>query len=1024
MTQTQWKDFFRAIRKNIGRFFSLVFIVAIGVAFYSGIRSTEPDMRISADKTYDEYKFLDIWIRSNLGLTRDDISEIAGRKDVETAEGGYLTEAFLKSDNSKDPNEEHVTQVYSTSKNLNKLNIKEGRLPEGKDECFIDHEFMEKQGLKIGDIVKIADGDGNKVSALKTNEFKIAGSGSFSWYLSWERGSASIGDGTNDTFIFTSPDAFDLDCYTIAYVRVSGSGELDTYSKEYADKIDNVRKDIESIANGRASKRLDDIRGEGLARIEDGRKKIDDGRKALADGQAQIDAASLDLDNGYREYENGLAQYNAGMDSYNAGLARIRSTKNELDDSEAEYSAGEAQIDKLREQLKAAKASGNTQMAMVLEGKISKGARGLAATREQLNAGWKEYNSGVLQLNANKDKLDASKAALDDTKTRLDNGKAELEVKKADLEAAKAKSEKEIAEAEADVAKAEKDLNSIGESKWYVLTRDQIMTYVEFKMDSERIGKIGTVFPAIFFLVAALVCLTSMTRMIEEERTLIGTMKAMGVSSAAIAGKYFTYAAAATLGGGILGALVGAKILPYVIILAYKILYVNLDIVVLPYHADLFITSILFALIATVGATIMACMNALRSTPAALMRPPAPKSGKRIILEKIPFIWNRLSFNLKSAIRNLFRYKKRFFMSILGIGGCMSLLLVSFGLHDSIMTIVDNQYDKIWSYNASADINKDIDLGSKRELIRNIRTSNTEISNSLMAYSQSTKITCKDKEEDAFLFVPEDKENVGNFINLKTRDNKINNEFKLEDGKVIITEKFANLLGLKVGDDLPLEVDGKIKKVNIGHISENYLYHYVYMTENTYRDIYGKSPEFNVVYLRFNNTSNETNEKISKSLLDMKNIKGVTMINELQAKVNNMMSSLNYVVIVLVLSAGLLVYVVTYNLNNINISERRRELASLKVLGMHNIEVANYIYRENIFLTSFGVVVGLFMGLFLHQYVIRTAEIDMLMFGRHINLVSYFFAAGLTFLFAIIVNVLMFWRIKKIDVVESMKSVE
>lgn len=1024
MTKTQWKDFFRAIKKNLGRFFSLIFIVALGVAFYSGIRSTEPDMKYSADLTYDKYKFLDIWVRSSLGLTGQDIEEIGKRKDVEIVEGGYLTEAFLTSNYGKDSNQEFITQVYSTSSNLNNLNIKDGRLPMDVNECLLDYEFMKKHELKIGDILKISNSEGKKDSSLKSEEFTIVGSGSFANYLSWERGSSSIGDGTNDTFIFTSPEAFDLNYYTIAYVRVEGAEAMDTYSLEYTDKINDVKKDIESLGDIQSVKRLDSIKAEGLEKIEEGRKKINNGKQALSDGQARLDLAREELDKGYREYDIGISQYNSGLNDYNLGLEKLNTARAGLEARENEYRYGKSQLEKLEDDLKTLKISGNKEAVAALEARVSETKIKLKFARNQLDTGWTELNAESNKLGGSKSKLDSIKSKLDASKIKLDEGKLEFEKNKAEFESKKSDSEREIAEAEKDIRKAEENINNIGESKWYVLTRNQIMTFVEFKMDSERIGRIGTVFPAIFFLVAALVCLTSMTRMIEEERTLIGTMKAMGFSSVSIGSKYIIYAAVATLSGGFIGALVGAKILPYVIIVAYKILYVNLDIVAVPYHANLFIMSIAFALIATVGATVGAILNTLKSTPAALMRPPAPKSGKRIILERIPFIWNRLSFNFKSAIRNLFRYKKRFFMSVLGIGGCMSLLLVSFGLHDSIMTIVDKQYDSIWSYSASVDINQDAKPEEKKELVNDIKKTNPTISNYLMAYSLSKNITHGNKESSVYIFVPENKTNASNFINFKDRNSKINNQYDLEDGEVIITEKLANLLSLKPSDELSLETDNGIKTVRVSHISENYLYHYIYMTENTYKDIYGNLPSYNTLYLQFNNSNHQKNEEISKSILNMNNVKGITMIDELQSKVNNMMSSLNYVVIVLILSAGLLIYVVTYNLNNINISERRRELASLKVLGMHNIEVANYIYRENIFLTGFGIIVGLFMGILLHQYVIRTAEIDMLMFGRNINQASYLLAAGLTFLFAVIVNVLMFWRIKKIDVVESMKSVE
>ena len=558
--------------------------------------------------------------------------------------------------------------------------------------------------------------------------------------------------------------------------------------------------------------------------------------------------------------------------------------------------------------------------------------------------------------------------------------------------------------------------------QWYVLDRNAVQAYAEYDQNADRIGAVGEVFPVIFFLVAALVSLTTMTRMVEEQRTLIGTMKALGYSKIAIAGKYLLYALSASLLGSLIGVVVGEYVLPQVILSAYGLLYLNLPYRLTPPNLEYGLMSTVIAVFCTTAATLFACFKETMASPASLMRPAAPKQGKRVFLERVTFLWSRLSFTSKATVRNLFRYKKRFFMTVFGIGGCMALLMVGFGLRDSIQTIIKNQYQNIWVYDAYASIDDGADTEERAALLTDVQNIDG-IAEALEVRQIAIDVESGGVTKSVNLFVPESTDNLTDFVILK--DQITDERYELEDGSVIITEKLASMLELSVGDTITIQ-DGDSRRytASISAISENYMYNYMYMTPDTYETLYGEAPVYNTLFLNLEEGTSLTEEELSSRLLDMDNITGVTLISTLNEQVQDMMHALDLVVWVLIIAAGLLAYVVLYNLNNINITERRRELATLKVLGFYNLEVAEYVYRENVLLTICGCLFGLVFGFFLHRYMILTLEVDMVMFGRTIQPISYVLSILITFFFAAFVNFIMYFSLKKIDMVESLKSVE
>lgn len=553
----------------------------------------------------------------------------------------------------------------------------------------------------------------------------------------------------------------------------------------------------------------------------------------------------------------------------------------------------------------------------------------------------------------------------------------------------------------------------------YIITeREHIQSYSEFEMDAERIDKIGIV-PVIFYIVAALVSLTTMTRMVDEQRTLIGTYKALGYSKYRIAMRYIFYAMLATFGGSILGIIAGSSLIPRIIINAYKMMYPNLYVIVTPVHVFHCLTAVLLSVLCVIGATIVSCYRSLRTSAAELMRPAAPKHGKRILLEHIPFIWKHMNFTWKSVARNISRYKKRIFMTIFGICGCMSLLLVGFGIRDSISSIVDIQYNNRHKYDVIAKYAEGMD-GEKTAHVNKKFEENKQIKSYLNVYSTTSQISNGEKSLSGYIYVTDEGDKFNDYISFGS--SKAGKRVVLSENGVVITEKLAKLLKVEKGDEISLVgINGEDEhRVTITGIAENYIFHYVYMSDKLYEQIYGTKFQYNQALIIQENAD----EELSEWLLSQEQIASVTTISSLRENFDYMLNGLNIIIIVIVIAAGGLAFVVLYNLNNINICERVRELATLKVLGFYDGEVSSYVFRENIILTIVGILTGCGAGKLLHEYVIDTVEMDMVMFGRDIYAPSFVYATIITVAFSLIINLTMHYKLKKIDMTTSLKSIE
>ena len=605
----------------------------------------------------------------------------------------------------------------------------------------------------------------------------------------------------------------------------------------------------------------------------------------------------------------------------------------------------------------------------------------------------------------------------------MDDAEAELKDGEKELEDARKEYDEKIKDAEDELLAAKEDLKEIQRPEWYVLDREQNVGYVNYMQDTERVANLAEVFPVVFFLVAALMSLNSMARMVEEERVQIGTLKALGYSKRQIVRKYIVYASLATLIGGGIGLIIGFSYLPKVIADIYAMVYDVPD-VILEFNAGYAIAGMAAALLCTVGATIYTSVKQLRQNPATLMRPKAPKPGKRVILEKIPFIWKHLNFTAKVTARNIFRYKKRFLMTIIGVCGCTSLIIAGFGLRDAIGNMIPLQYGEIYKYNINISLKEEKE-GEELQALEDEIAKNEQITDLLGANIQSVKIIKDDNNQNIQLIVPEDVEKIENFVSLRSRTHK--DEKYIPDGSgVIITEKLSKLLDIKEGDTITLEnADGDRAEVQVAHITENYIMHYLYMSPDLYNTIYDTRIEPNTILAKTNDLTEEQQNELARTLLqDEDNISGVSFTSDSSETLEVVMNNMDMVVWILIIAAGLLALVVLYNLLNANISERIRELATIKVLGFYDREVYEYIGRETIILTILGILVGLVGGYYLTMYILKTCEIDMLMFDPEIRVLSYVLGVVITVVFAVIVNVITYFSLKKIDMIESLKSVE
>lgn len=1186
------KDVLIEIRKSFGRFLSITLIVALGVAFFAGITASAPDMKHTADLHFDQYAVQDLQVYSTLGINQDDLDALKKVKGVEDVQGVF-SQDYLTYQNQR----ELVVKLISWNKDqkLNLPRLMEGRMPQKEDECLIEADSVNNElfgSFRIGDVITLESGDDEPISdTLKTDSFTIVGKAYNPNYLSYEKGTSSIGSGSVDTFIYVPQDVIKADYYTEADLSIKGARKLDTYSDAYFDLIDPVTGEVEKLAKSQISKRKAELQKELDDKKKEADEKLDDAQKQIDDGHAELEKAAADIEEGLRqiaENEEKLAssesELSSGWDSYYANKAKV-------EDGLAQVNSGLAQIhdaQKKLPELQSALASlnqaksGLEQIAQAQSGlnQLDSGIRTLASQilglemmdpaspmlpalnaklqeltdqekqiisslslpvtytkvdpptlpsqpvnpdqpvnpgqtdpenpgqkeeqpdpnnpdnpaenpdpdpdpqppvipaipdpieipdvspalaklasqrdaivsqagdenaiaaniaqvtagidqinalkpqEEQLNSLKAQLEAGQAQLPAAYDTLisaqnqiDDGKRQLEEAKTTLDEGQKDYDQGLRELLDNERKFKEEKKKADKQIREAQDQIDDL-KGEWIVLDRNSHYSYRDYQSAAERMERIATVFPVFFYLVAALVCMTTMTRMVDEQRSDIGTLKALGYSKMQIAFKYLAYAGLASLLGCVLGLSIGLFVFPAVIFFAWNTMY-NLESIHFVFQPSLMLISSASVTAIVLLATFYSIYRELMEVPSSLMRPKAAKAGKKILLERIPWLWTKLGFMQKVTLRNLFRYKKRFFMTVVGIAGCSALLVAGFGLNDSISSIVSRQFEDIYHYDASIAINSD----EQENLVEEV-SSMDGVESVYESEVLPVSIHFDGKDMNASVNIIDDPQGFEEFMTFIPM-NGSDPDMKLDDEGVFIAVKTAEKLNAGVGDTIEFKTaDDEVIQAKVSGIFDQYVNHQIYVTRKQF-DSWNidQKPNENLLLIT-DSTDDEYETELGNQLMKLDGVTSIEFYSALIDNFENMISAIEMVVIVLVISAGLLAFVVLYNLSNVNISERQREIATIKVLGFTEKEVNAYVNRESLILALIGSVAGLLLGIVLHSMIMSLAELDDIRFGRVINGQSFLYSVILTMIFALIVNFIMKYKLRKIEMVESLKAVE
>lgn len=1005
MKKTFLKNLFRDIKNSLSRFLSIVVIIAIGVAFYAGVRATSPDMKMSADSYFSKNNLMDFKLISTLGLTKDDLAEVQKQSGVTKAEGSYSIDAVVEKDKRQ-----LVLNINSLSdeNGINNIRMIKGRRAEYANEAVVEERFFKENKLKLGDKIVLKSGnDTNIEDSLKNTEFKIVGTAESPIYVSEQRQLSSVGNGTVRGFVYILPEVFKSEVYTEIYVRTDNRLSKNSLlnNESYKENMGTMEKALKNLGVSRNEIRYAEVLKSGSDKLAEAQDKLDGSKKKaaqkFADGYKQLDAARDKLLKGKEELRKNEEFFNQKMAE---GTKQIEDGKKQILSRENEINAKKKELENVKVQL----GEGNTQLEES-EAKLNKAIIELEASKKQIAESEvklkKRKQEGLEKLNSIRKELQEAQKEIDTNTEKL----------KSEEEKANAK----FADGEVEIQKNRDKLNDIKKPDWYVLGRSANVGYETYRQDSDRIDNIGKAFPLIFFLVASLVSLTTMTRMVQDKRVEIGTFKALGYSRATIVSHYLIYALSASTIGSLIGIPTGFRLFPPFIMNAYSSVYTIPDSVT-SFNTSLALQASLVAVFFTAIAAVASTLEELREVPASLMRPKPPKSGKKIFLERVDFIWKRLSFTKKVTARNIFRYKHRFFMTVIGIAACTGLMITGFGLKEGVIGATEAQFGKIYKYDMQGTLNKNINEADKND-IKTWTVKDSNVKSILFNYSKNASVKFENsKSQDAYVVVPEDKFAFNSYINLTMKDK----ELKLDDHGVILTKKLSKLINKKAGDTIEITLNDKVVEAKISAVTEHYIQHYIYMSPAYYKKITGRDITFNSFYGLLNNKSETLENNTLNTLKGIRSVNSIVFKNNVQIDYNKSINTINTVVILLIVSAGVLAFVVIYNLTNINITERRRELATIKLLGFYNSELASYIYRENMILTVLGGLTGIFVGIFLNKFITSTAETNVIMFLQKISPIYFLYSILLTLLFSIVVNLAMYNRFDKIDMIESLKSAE
>lgn len=1060
------RNTFREIKKSFGRYFAILAIIALGVAFFSGLKITQSVMVHSADVYLKDLQFYDYRLVSTLGFTEENVEALAEKEDVRAAEGAISAEVLYKDAGEN----ERVIKMHSITEKVNKLKLVAGEMPQSADECVVDSVLFSEDAIG-SKLVLSENNTTDDLDKFAYKEYTITGLVQSPCYIQFERGNTSIGNGRISGFAYILKDGFAVDYDTEIYIKFDE--DYDIYSDEYDSYMDAKEADWEAYTKEQADIRyekivkdaqdeldekkeeLEEKRAEAEAELESAKQQLTDGETEISDGKNQIASAKTELSAKASELQSGKDALSSKAAELESASQQISGQESALAAKKAEYEQGlnaylaaKQQVTDQRNSLEAAKAQlmENTPGYEEMLAQIEAGLTEVAGAEAELNAKNAELEAAAGQLSSAESQLAAAKQQIEDGKNALAAAEAELtdgenqlaaakeqiEEKEDQLEAAEteladgllqyqekqSEFDEQMQDADDQIADAQSKIDEIEKPETYVLDRNTNVGYVCLKNDSGVVKGIANVFPVFFFLVAALICMTTMNRMVEEQRTQIGVLKALGFSEGKIMGKYLFYSGSAAISGTLIGYVLGIHFFPLVIITAYGIVYKMGGIY---YVSDLplALVSLTVAVLCSVGTTWLSCHKELKEVAADLMRPKAPKAGKRVFLEHVPFIWKRLKFLQKVSVRNIVRYKKRFFMMVIGISGCTALLVMGFGVRDSVVAVADQQYEEIQLYDIGVTLKAgkmpgEADLKSLDSVLEK------ENAAGMYAMEKTIDLVTDKGTKSIHMVAVENPDEVGDFISLHTK--KQEPIAYPKEGEAVLSKKVAETYAVKKGDTILLrDSDNNEMHLKVTGICENHIYNYVYIAPESYEKQIG-DVVFKNVYVRLPDASDI--HEVSAALMKADGVTAVTVNSDMLSRISQMMSCMNYIVIIIIICAGALAFIVLYNLNNINITERVREIATIKVLGFYPKETASYVFRENMVLTAIGCGLGLILGKWFHRFVMGEIQIDMVSFNVQINAVSYLFSVLLTMGFAWIVNCMMTGKLERINMAESLKSID
>ncbi|HIT37708.1 MAG TPA: FtsX-like permease family protein [Candidatus Onthousia faecipullorum] len=1008
-----FKNSFRKIWKSKGRFLSLILIVILGTSFFAGVRETATDMIRTLDNYYDETNLYDFKIVSTMGLTLDDISSLKDIKGIKEVLGSYSFDTLIDGNAVK----------VSALSDISKVTLIDGKMPENNTECLSLEGYFE-----IGDTITIDDD-----TYLNNNTCKIVGTVNSSSYIYENKGISTVGDGKLDSLIYVVKDNFKLDYYTEIYLIAENTKEELSYSEEFDEIIEKVNKELQELKPLRETARYEEILKEAMDKIIEAEDELN---RVKSENETKFNNALIELNSNKITLDEGLEEYNSGLESLNKtkesteeelnnGFNALESAKVEfnnalssigltVDKLQPTLDTINTNIEQLEQQLNNIDPSDSlyeTLTARLNELKINKtNIETLINTNNtlieqettlnnSLNTWNREYNNALNEFN--------------NAKKDIDSGYRELNKGYEEYNTNYNLYLEEIREYEKEINDAKVEVNNIEKPVWYLLTREDLTGYTSFYESATKVDSIAAVFPIFFILIAFLMAFNTMNRMIEEERSEIGAFISLGIKKSTITFSYLLYVFIACILGLVIGLSIGYSLIPRILYTVYSASFTipELSTYANPY-ACLIIVLTTFILMSLV--VLITLIKDFKLAPATILRPASPKSGKKILLEHIKPFWKRLSFSWKITLRNLFRYKKRIFMTVLGISGCTALLLTGFGIKDSLSDFLDIQFNDITHYDATLVLNDDV---NKDDVTKSLIDNN--LTNYINTNISSFTFKANNKNLDFTLIAFMDDDSVNDFVTLKSIDGE---DLTLSDDGVIITEKMASLLNAEVGKNISIRnSDNRLFVVKVLGICENYISNYLYMNSTYYEEIF-EDNNYNSFLVNLDESTDK--EELSNNLLDTGYFGAIQYTEDSMTMFNDIIRGMNNIVYLIIAFSSFLAITVLYNLTIININERKREIATLKVLGFRDREVSSYVYRETIILTIVGIIVGIFLGFSLNTFVLMIAETDELLFIKIIKPLSYVLSFIIIIIFSIIVQVITFFILKRVDMIDSLKSVE